>query len=85
MIEAFCHEVIMKWSTTSKNLRYDKEFYEEVRNLSSRAALVTSTAKRLQVVRSAMRHLMMKSKELEEVLLSEYQLSKDWLGFTLVR
>ncbi len=86
LIEAFCIEAIMNWSTTPtwRELRYDKKFYEQVKSLAARTALLTDADDRRQVVRPAMRDLMTKSNVLEKVLLDEYQRSQNWLGFTLV-
>jgi hypothetical protein len=87
LIEAFCSQAIMNWSFTPtwRQLHYEGEFYEEVKSFNARTALLTTKKDWREVVRPPIRDLMAKSKELEKVLLAEYELSKEWVGFTLVK
>ncbi|ADB38740.1 hypothetical protein [Spirosoma linguale] len=87
LIEAFCSEAIMKWSFLPEwsQLPYERRFYEEVEALTNRTALLTDAKDKRELVRPAMRDLMTHSKELEKALLTEYELSKEWLGFTLIK
>ncbi|GAB3027798.1 hypothetical protein GCM10027185_29730 [Spirosoma pulveris] len=63
---------------------HERDFYEEVRALVNRTALLTDSKDKREIVRPAMRELMTHSKELEKALLAEYELSKEWLNFTLI-